>query len=185
MGTSSADRQPGLERLLLEPARGLPGCRFVVGGAQYPSTLSWPQNVERLEHVPPAEHAAFYGASRVTLNLTRRDMLRVGHSPSVRLFEAAACGVVIASDRWSGMESIFEPGEELLLVDSADEVMDVVSRWPQEKLARIAAAGRRRFLAHHTSAHRAATFERYVLALAGASRPTSRRPSVEAPTNSK
>src|SRR3546814_10145207 len=46
LGTYSADRQPALERLLLEPARAAPELRFVVAGPQYPD-LDWPDNVER------------------------------------------------------------------------------------------------------------------------------------------
>ena len=52
LGTYSADRQPGLDRLLVEPARRLPHLRFVVAGPQYPDDVDWPDNVERLEHVP-------------------------------------------------------------------------------------------------------------------------------------
>ena len=46
----------------------------------------------------PADHPAFYAASRFTLNVTREDMIRAGYSPSVRLFEAAACATPIISD---------------------------------------------------------------------------------------
>ena len=82
-----------LERLLIEPARRLPEKRFVVAGPQYPPGIDWPANVLRIEHVGPRDHAAFYAASRWTLNVTRADMLERGYSPSVRLFEAAACAV--------------------------------------------------------------------------------------------
>ena len=44
----------------------------------------------------------FYAASRFTLNVTRADMIAAGWSPSVRLFEAAACGTPIISDSWDG-----------------------------------------------------------------------------------
>jgi spore maturation protein CgeB len=102
MGTYSVDRQPVLDKLLLEPARRDPEGRFVVAGAQYPRELQWPANVERLAHVPPAQHRSFYNRQRFTLNLTRADMALAGWSPSVRLFEAAACGTPIVSDRWEG-----------------------------------------------------------------------------------
>lgn len=59
LGTFAPDRQPALERLLLELARRLPECRFVVAGPQYPDSIAWPANVERVEHLPPAEHAKF------------------------------------------------------------------------------------------------------------------------------
>src|SRR5205823_1399764 len=92
LGTYSSDRQEVLERLLLEPARALPGERVVVGGPQYPADLQWPPNVDHVEHVPPDRHAAFYCSQRLTVSVTRGPMVAAGWSPSVRLFEAAACG---------------------------------------------------------------------------------------------
>jgi spore maturation protein CgeB len=165
MGTYSEDRQAAIERLLIAPAVALREARFVVAGAQFPESIVWPENVERIAHVAPDAHPAFYGSSRVTLNVTRRDMVVAGHSPSVRLFEAAACGVAIASDRWPGIESFFEPGKEIVLVDEAAEVVEVLSRWPADRLARIAQAARARVLAHHTATERAATFERCLAAI--------------------
>ena len=67
-------------------------------------------NVERIEHLPPPEHRAFYNAQRFTLNVTRADMIRAGYSPSVRLFEAAACGTPIISDVWAGLDTLLRPG---------------------------------------------------------------------------
>src|SRR5215203_1359041 len=58
MGTYSDDRQPGLSRLLLEPARRWRSGRFAVAGPQYPRTIDWPTNVQRIEHLPPARHRA-------------------------------------------------------------------------------------------------------------------------------
>ncbi len=81
LGTYSPDRQPGLEELLIEPARRLPDARFVVAGSQYPETIDWPENVERIDHLAPPDHAAFYNAQRFTLNLTRAAMRATGHPP--------------------------------------------------------------------------------------------------------
>lgn len=159
LGTYSADRQPTLERLLLEPARQLPERRFVVAGPQYPGDIAWPANVERIEHLAPEHHAAFYSASTLTLNVTRADMIARGWSPSVRLFEAAACATAILSDRWAGIETIFAPGEEILLADGPESV-DAALR--STELARIGAAARIRVLAQHTAAHRAAELEAHV-----------------------
>src|SRR3546814_9609511 len=78
---------------------------LVVAGPQYPD-IDWPDNVERIDHVPPAAHADFYSSCRFSLNLTRQDMVRTGYSPSVRLFEAAACGSPIISDPWAGLEGL-------------------------------------------------------------------------------
>jgi spore maturation protein CgeB len=103
MGTYSDDRQATLDRLLLEPARKAAESRFVVAGPQYPKTIRWPANVDRVPHLPPRKHRAFYNAQRLTLNVTRADMIAAGWSPSVRLFEAAACATPIVSDAWEGL----------------------------------------------------------------------------------
>ncbi|MGF7147294.1 spore maturation protein CgeB [Sphingomonas zeicaulis] len=158
LGTYSPDRQPTLERLLLAPARANPDHRFVVAGPQYPADIDWPSNVERIEHLPPAEHAEFYSASRYTLNVTRADMIRAGWSPSVRLFEAAACGTPIISDRWEGLGTLFEPGREIVLADDATAVMTALS----DDAAAMGEAARERVLAAHTAGHRAEELERHL-----------------------
>src|SRR5690606_31463230 len=108
-------------KLMLSAARSWAGGRFIVAGAQYPKHLVWPHNVQVLQHVPPGSHRRFYNQQAFTLNLTRAAMARAGHSPSVRLFEAAACGVPVISDPWDGLECFFEPGEELLIARDGAE----------------------------------------------------------------
>lgn len=159
LGTYSPDRQPTLERLLIEPARRAPDRRFVVAGPQYPAGIDSPANVERIEHLPPADHPGFYTASRATLNVTRADMIAAGWSPSVRLFEAAACGTAIISDRWAGLDQLLTPDTEILLADSADDVATMLA---EADLVAIGHAGRARILAEHTAAHRAEELERHL-----------------------
>lgn len=159
LGTYSPDRQPTLERLLIEPARAAPERRFVVAGPQYPAGIDWPANVERIEHLPPADHPGFYSASRATLNVTRADMIAAGWSPSVRLFEAGACGTAIISDRWDGLDALLAPGAEILLADGPD---DVAAMLADADLDSIGRAGRARILAEHTAAHRAEELERHL-----------------------
>ncbi len=165
LGTWSADRQPVLDQLLVEPARALPEEAFVVGGPQYPADLVWPANVARIDHLPPAEHVAFYSAQRLTLNVTRADMVRAGWSPSVRLFEAAACGVPVVSDWWEGLDAFFVPGEEVLVARSADDVVAHLRGLTDERRAQIGAAARRRVLAEHTAEHRVDELEAHVAAV--------------------
>jgi spore maturation protein CgeB len=157
LGTYSDDRQPMLNRLLIDVARQAPDFSFVVAGPQYPGKIEWPANVRRLEHVAPADHTAFYCSSRFTLNVTRREMIAAGFSPSVRLFEAAACGVPIISDVWTGLETFFTPGKEIFLAEDPSAVLDAL-RDPGAG-TRVAAAARARVLASHTSARRAEELE--------------------------
>jgi spore maturation protein CgeB len=167
LGTFSPDRQDTLERLLIEPATRRPDLRFVVAGPQYPSGIQWPSNVERIDHIPPRDHPKFYAASRFTLNVTRADMIRAGYSPSVRLFEAAACGTPIVSDIWNGIETLFVPGREIHLAQRSDDVLDALVTWPEEQRIATARAARERVLAGHTAAHRAESLEQQILAALG------------------
>src|SRR4051794_227231 len=159
LGTYSADRQPALERLLLEPARRHDGLRCVVAGPQYPDDIDWPPNVERIEHVPPARHRAFYAAQRFTVNVTRSDMARAGWSPSVRLFEAGACAVPVISDRWEGLDTFFEPGREIIAAERSDDVLHALAHADGPA---IGAAARARVLRDHTASHRVEQLEALV-----------------------
>jgi spore maturation protein CgeB len=176
LGTYSPDRQPTLDRLLVEPARRAPHLKFAVAGPQYPDDIDWPDNVERIDHVPPAEHAGFYASSRFTLNVTRADMIRAGYSPSVRLFEAAAAGTPIVSDKWPGLSTIFAPGREILLAAAPEDVLKALA-WSDAERRRLADAARRRVLADHTAAHRAAELEEHIerVRSRGSATPSSKR----------
>ena len=152
LGTFAEDRQPLVERLFLEPARRRPDLRFVLGGAGYPQDFPWSENIWFMRHVAPPDHPAFFCSSRATLNVTRRDMAEMGWCPSGRLFEAAACGVPVLSDTWDGLDAFFAPGEEILLVEDAE---DVIRALDQADLKRIGARARERTLAEHSSFQRA------------------------------
>ena len=162
LGTYSDDRQPALERLLLEPARRDPALRCVVAGPSYPDDIRWPANVERIEHLPPAEHAAFYAAQRFTVNVTRADMVAAGWSPSVRLFEAAACAVPVISDAWEGLDTFFVPGEEIVIADGTGDVARTLAATSDGERDAMGLRARERVLAQHTAEHRAAQFEEHV-----------------------
>jgi spore maturation protein CgeB len=165
LGTYSDDRQPALERLLLEPARRDPQLRCVVAGPQYPDGIQWPPNVERIDHLPPAEHREFYASQRFTVNVTRADMVRAGWSPSVRLFEAAACAVPVISDVWDGLDSFFAPGEEIVLARSPEDVLDAVREFRDSERRAIGRRARERVLAEHTAERRVEQLEQYVAAV--------------------
>jgi spore maturation protein CgeB len=167
MGTYAPDRQPVVERFLIEVARKLPGHRFLVAGSQYPEGMSWPPNVERIGHLSPARHAAFYSSARWQLNATRADMAAAGWSPSVRLFEAGAVGAAILSDSWAGIDRLFAPGVEIVLPASTADVVEILVGTADEERTAIGSALRARILAQHTAAHRAEELERYLLTGAG------------------
>jgi spore maturation protein CgeB len=155
LGTFAPDRQAVLEELFIEPARRRSEQRFLMGGAGYPAGFPWTPNLFFVRHLPPAEHAAFFSSSRLTLNVTRAAMAALGWCPSGRLFEAAACGVPIVSDSWEGLDTFYEPGREMLLARDAAEVCAAIDLSDAE-LKRIAEAARERTLTQHTAERRAA-----------------------------
>ncbi|MAM89746.1 MAG: glycosyltransferase [unclassified Hahellaceae] len=158
LGTYSDDRQPTVEQLLIKPARQLTAEHFCVAGAQYPAGIDWPANVSRIEHIPPHQHREFYGSQRFTLNVTRRDMIAAGYSPSVRLFEAGACGTPVISDEWDGLDSFFAIGEEILTARSSEEVQSYLTM-PATERQQLGERFRSRVLNAHTSRHRAMELE--------------------------
>ena len=164
MGTYAPDRQRKLTELLCRPATRLPNSRFMVAGPQYPGSIEWPPNVRHIIHLEPKFHAPFYCSSRFTLNLTRKQMVEAGYSPSVRLFEAAGSGAAIISDWWKGLDTFFRPQQEILTADSAEQVIRYLKEITWEEARTIGRRARERVLAEHSAEKRAAQFEDYVRA---------------------
>lgn len=88
--------------------------------------------------------------------------IQAGYSPSVRLFEAAACAVPVISDCWPGIETIFIPGEEILLASSGEDVLRLLRDLPDDERRSIGEAAQRKALTRHTAARRAEELERYL-----------------------
>lgn len=163
LGTYSADRQPVLEELLIKPAVSAPNLKFVVAGAQYPQTIKWPANIERIDHIAPQDIPVFFSKMRWALNATRTEMVETGYSPSVRLFEAAACGCPLISDNWVGIETLFSDGKEIILAAGATDVVSAMAL-PEIDRRRIATAARSRISSSHSSDQRAVQLENIVIA---------------------
>jgi len=161
LGTYSIDRQHTVEALLCNTAQAAPQGKFVVAGPQYPAHINWPANVHRIEHLPPALHRDFYNTQKYTLNVTRADMIAAGYSPSVRLFEAAACGVPIISDYWDGLTSIFEEGTEILIAKNSSDVQEYL-KYSQDERRAIGLAARKKVMQFHTAQARAAQLAAYL-----------------------
>ncbi|MBV8653000.1 MAG: glycosyltransferase [Alphaproteobacteria bacterium] len=159
LGTYAEDRHHALEAFLIEPARRASHRRFLIGGASYPARFPWTPNLFFVRHLPPSEHPAFFSSSRLTLNITRPAMAEMGFCPSGRLFEAAACGAPILSDAWKGLDHFFEPGRQILVARSTEEVIAALELSDVE-LRRMADAAQARVLDQHTSDHRVADLER-------------------------
>ena len=154
LGTWSDDREAALDALFVEPARRHPEQLFVIGGSKYPDRVAWPTNVVHREHVPPPVHSAFYCSSPLTVSVTRAPMAALGYCPSVRLFEAAACGVPVVTDAWHGLSSFFTPGDEILVAHTTADAVAALEL-PRAELVRIGKRARERALAEHSGTHRA------------------------------
>src|SRR5690606_7335380 len=98
---------------------------------------------------------------KYTLNITRNDMIKAGYSPSVRLFEAAACGTPIISDYWNGIEEIFKPKYEILITRSTEATINNLLNIPEQERWALGMRARQKVLAKHTSVHRALELEIY------------------------
>jgi spore maturation protein CgeB len=166
LGTYSPDRQETLERLLIEPARRLPEMRFVVAGPQYPESIDWPANVERIPHLAASGHARFYGQQRFTLNVTRADMIAAGWSPSVRLFEAAACGTPIISDRWRGLEELLPAPRAIRIAERSEDVVGILTGMTEPDRLGMANTARRIILEGHTGLARGRQLASWLAGLA-------------------
>lgn len=154
LGTYSPDRQAALENLMFKTASANPNLSFIVAGAQYPDTSSWPENIVHKDHIASKDHPTFYAQSRITLNLTRRDMMEAGYSPSIRLFEAASCQTAILTDDWPGLTDFFAPGLECLVARNVYDV-DAALTLSDHELDIIGEAAREKVLAAHTGSTRA------------------------------
>jgi spore maturation protein CgeB len=162
LGTYSEDRQPAVDELLVAVALRRPAFRFAVAGSSYPPAIKWPDNVTRIDHLPPPAHPGFYADQRFALNVTRSQMRRAGFSPSVRLFEAAACGVPVISDDWPGLDEVFVPGEEILIARDSDEMVRILDDVDEPRRTEIGRRARERVLREHTAAERVTLLEREV-----------------------
>ncbi|HEX3019494.1 MAG TPA: glycosyltransferase [Chitinispirillaceae bacterium] len=154
LGTYAKDRQLKLEELFIKPAVVLKNKRFILAGAQYPNDIKLTDNITFLSHVAPPEHSCFYCSSNFTLNITRSAMATMGYCASGRLFEAALCEVPILSDWWVGMDTFFYPGEEIIVVKTAMDVIEAMSM-NEKKRQVLTKAARRRVLREHTAEKRA------------------------------
>lgn len=161
MATYAPDRQRKMDELFVEPARRNPQKQFMLAGSMYPWDRPWPENVRRVEHVPPHSHPQFYSSSRATLNLTREEMARNGWCPSGRFFEAAACGTPVITDWWEGLDWFFDVARDIRVVARAEHVENALNM-PDAELRALAEHARERTLDGHTGQVRARQLLQYL-----------------------
>jgi spore maturation protein CgeB len=122
-----------------------------------------PPNVRWIGHVPTAEHSRVNCSAGMVMNINRSSMANSGFSPPTRVFEVAGAGACLLCDDWPGIADCFEPEEQILVVRSAEDVVDALVRHDDTARRRIGAALRLRALRDHTYAQRAAQAEQAFL----------------------
>jgi spore maturation protein CgeB len=155
------ERAEELRGFLIEPALAMPQLRFLVHGVRYPHHA-----VEELQRagigyrswLPNWRVPAVLAASRMTVHIPRcwyRTALP--GIPTIRPFEALACGTPLICAGWEDREGLFRPGRDYIEVESPEEMRRAVARLARDPdaCAALAASGLETILAHHTCAHRA------------------------------
>ncbi|HEX8913047.1 MAG TPA: glycosyltransferase [Humisphaera sp.] len=158
LGNRLPDREARVEEFFLKPAATLPGKRFLIGGNGW-GDKPMPTNVADVGHVYTRDHNAFNCTPRAVLNVNRQSMARYGFSPATRVFEAAGAGACLITDAFEGVETFFEPGEEILVASTGDEVATHVESLTPERARAVGQAALRRALAEHTYDHRVGQLE--------------------------
>lgn len=149
------DREARVDAFFFEAARALPARRFLLGGSGW-DAAAVPTNVRAIGHVKTSLHNAFNAGALAVLNVARDSMAACGFSPATRVFEAAGAAACVITDAWEGVEAFLEPGREILVARDGGEVARLVSSLDPARARAIGHAARRRVLADHTYAQRAA-----------------------------
>ncbi|MBV9084042.1 MAG: glycosyltransferase, partial [Acidobacteriaceae bacterium] len=153
LGNRLPDREARIAEFFLRAAQLAPAHSFLLGGNGWAGT-PLPPNVVYTGHVYTADHNAFNCSSRVVLNVSRESMARYGFSPATRVFEAAGAGACLITDAWEGIDAFLEPGREVLIAHSGEDVASFVRELSAERAREIGEAARRSVLLHHTYAQR-------------------------------
>ena len=162
LGNRLPDREERVQEFFFSAARALPARKFLLGGSGWESHIELPPNVRHLGHVFTADHNASNCSPLAVLNIARSSMARYGFSPATRVFEACGAGSCLITDAWEGVETFFEPNEEILVARSGAEVAEIVNRLSEAKARQIGTAARQRALAEHTYTARAKLFDHVI-----------------------
>ena len=153
------ERTEELHEFLLEPVKTL-GLSALVYGVRYPESAVSALAAARIAYggwLPNFEVPGVFARFRVTVHVPRRPYASaLPGIPTIRPFEALACGIPLVSSPWEDAEGLFTPGEDFLVArDGAEMRHHLKAVLEDEDLARsLAEHGRRTILARHTCAHR-------------------------------
>lgn len=160
-GIGSEYRETWIEALLTKPSLTMPEVTFVAGGGGFAPALG---RAATLGHVPFSRLRHECWRSRINLSISRRTHAEMFATSTVRPFELAAMGCCIVGNPHDGMETWFELGKEMILVQTAEEAVETYRSLLADPGRRKAMgeAARKRILECHTHRHRAAEIVRYI-----------------------
>ena len=158
LGNRLPDREARVEELFLRAAELAPKSRFLLGGEGW-GDKRMPANVRYIGHVPTADHNRVNCSAGMVMNINRASMAASGFSPPTRVFEVAGAGTCLLCDDWPGIDDCFEPGSEILVVKTAEDVVCALAEHDDASRRRIGAAFHARALCDHTYAQRARQVE--------------------------
>jgi spore maturation protein CgeB len=158
LGNRLPDREARVDEFFLRAAHQVPNRRFLLGGSGW-ADKPMPVNVNYSGHVFTRDHNAFNCTPLAVLNVNRESMARYGFSPPTRVFEAAGAGACLITDAWEGVELFLEPGREVLVASSGEEVAEYARALTPERAGAVGSAAIARVRAEHTYAHRVQQLE--------------------------
>ena len=154
LGNRLPDREARVEELFLRAATLAPQQRFLLGGEGW-GDKHLPPNVRWIGHVPTAEHNRVNCSASMVMNINRASMAEYGFSPPTRVFEVAGAGTCLLCDEWPGIDDCFEPGKEIIVIDSPEEVVAAISLHDEVARRQMGEAFHARALRDHTYEQRA------------------------------
>lgn len=158
VGNRLPDRERRVEEFFLRAAELAPEFQFLLGGEGW-GDKRLPRNVRWIGHVGTGDHNRVNCSARMVLNINRESMAGVGFSPPTRVFEAAGAGSCVITDRWTGVETFFEPGREILAAGNAEDVVCCLRSLKAEDARAMGSRMRQRALRDHTYKLRAKQFD--------------------------
>ena len=153
------ERTAELHAMLLEPVRAL-RLKARVYGVRYPDDAKSELAASGINYggwLPNFQAPAVFARHRVTIHVPRRPYVEaLPGIPTIRPFEALACGIPLVSAPWEDTEQLFRAGEDFLVARDRGEMQDQLRAVLEDRaLAEsISRHGRETILARHTCAHR-------------------------------
>jgi spore maturation protein CgeB len=154
IGNRLPDRERRVEELFLRAAELAPDKQFLLGGEGW-GDKPLPRNVRWIGHVPTHRHNAVNCSAGMVMNINRSSMAAYGYAPPTRVFEVAGAGACMLCDEWPGIDEFFQPGTEILVVGSPEEVVAEFALHGEDSRRKIGQAFHARALRDHTYAQRA------------------------------